>query len=354
VDSIVLTDIEGRMIEVNGATLAMYGTNDEEDLIGKSAFELIVPEDREKAFTGMGEVLEKGYVRRQEYHVVSKNGGNIAVEMSVSLIKDAKGRPIGFAGINRDITERKRAEEEIRRLNAGLEQRVIERTAQLEAANKELEAFSYSVSHDLRAPLRAVDGFSRILSEDYAPQLSPEAQRYLQLVRRNVQQMGELIDDLLTFSRLSRQPLRKQTLALADLVQRALADLHTEQAGRRVEIVIGKLSPCQADPILLKQVLVNLLANALKFTRRRELAHIEIGCQDTDGKCVYFVKDNGVGFDMRYSHKLFGVFERLHRAEEYEGTGVGLAIVQRILHRHGGRVWAEAAVDQGATFYFAL
>jgi light-regulated signal transduction histidine kinase (bacteriophytochrome) len=298
--------------------------------------------------------LEKGFVRGQEYRVTSRNGGNIAVEMSVSLIKDAKGRPIGFAGINRDVTERKRAEEEIRRLNAELEQRVIERTAQLEAANKELEAFSYSVSHDHRAPRRAVDGFSRILLEEYESQLVPAARRYLQLVRGNVQQMGQLIDDLLTFSRLSRQPLRKQTVAPADLVRRVLADLHTEQAGRRVEIVIGELPPCQADPALLRQVLVNLLANALKFTRRQELARIEIGWQNSDGKCVYFVRDNGVGFDIQYAHKLFGVFQRLHRAEEYEGTGVGLAIVQRILHHHGGRAWAEAAVDRGATFYFTL
>jgi signal transduction histidine kinase len=235
-----------------------------------------------------------------------------------------------------------------------LEQRVIERTDQLEAANKELEAFSYSISHDLRAPLRAIHGFSRILLEEHAPHLADEAQRYLRLVRDNAQHMGQLIDDLLAFSRLSRQPLKRQRVVYADLVRQVLGDLGSEHVGRRVDIAVGDLPLCQADPALLKQVLVNLCTNALKFTRQREVAVIEIGCSKASGECVYFVKDNGVGFDMQYVGKLFGVFQRLHRVNEYDGTGVGLAIVQRIIARHGGRVWAEAAVNQGATFYFTL
>jgi signal transduction histidine kinase len=238
---------------------------------------------------------------------------------------------------------------------AELEQRIADRTAQLETANKELEAFSYSVSHDLRAPLRAIDGFSRILLEDYAPQLLPEVARYLRIIFESTQHMGRLIDGLLAFSRLSRQPLNKQPIVSAELVRQALDGLSDEQAGRRVEISMGELLPCQGDPLLLKQVWVNLLSNALKFTRQREMARIEIGCQtNADGEQVYFVKDNGVGFDMQYADKLFGVFQRLHRTEEYEGTGVGLAIVQRIVHRHGGRAWAEAAPGEGATFYFTL
>jgi signal transduction histidine kinase len=235
-----------------------------------------------------------------------------------------------------------------------LEQRVIERTGQLEAANQELEAFSYSISHDLRAPLRAINGFARILLEEHAPHMTDAAQEYLSLVRDNAQQMGQLIDDLLAFARLSRQPLSKQPVAPADLVQQALNELRPLQEGRRINFTIGDLPLCQADPALLKQVLVNLLANALKFTGRREVAVIEVGCREAPGAHVYFVKDNGVGFNMAYANKLFGVFQRLHPAEEYEGTGVGLAIVQRIIHRHGGRIWAEAAVDQGATFSFTL
>jgi signal transduction histidine kinase len=239
-------------------------------------------------------------------------------------------------------------------MNEELEQRVLDRTAELRAANQELEAFSYSISHDLRAPLRSITGFSHILLEDYAPQLPDEAQHYLNIVDNSAQQMGQLIDDLLTFSRLGRGELTKQLVPPADLVRQVIEELHAERVGRQVEIKLGDLPPCFGERTMLKQIFVNLLGNALKYSRQRDVAQIEVGCQEDAGEQVYFVKDNGAGFDMQYAHKLFGVFQRLHRAEEYEGTGVGLAIVQRIVHRHGGRVWAEAAVDQGATFYFTL
>ncbi len=261
---------------------------------------------------------------------------------------DQIGRQIGL------FIQRRHAQDEVRMLNAELERRVLERTAQLEAANKELEAFSYSVSHDLRAPLRAVDGFSQALVEDYGQLLPEEGRRYLSTVRSETQRMGELIDDLLTFSRLSRASLERTRIDTAGVVRSVLKDAVAAYHERKFDFRIEELPPCEGDLALIKQVWINLLSNALKYTGRREVAVIEIGSLFENGTTIYFVKDNGAGFDMRYVHKLFGVFQRLHRAEDYEGTGVGLAIVQRIVHRHGGRVWADGVVNQGATFYFTL
>jgi signal transduction histidine kinase len=261
------------------------------------------------------------------------------------------------------------SEKVTRKLNEDLERRVLDRTGQLEAANKELESFSYSVSHDLRAPLRAIDGFAKILLEDHLASLPEEAQAYLKLVGDNTRQMAQLVDDLLAFSRLGRLALTKQTVDQGRIVRLCLTELQKEQEGRQVQIDIGNLASCQADATLLKQVWTNLLSNALKYTRKRVAATIEIGCRTqpqlltnglstplpgTSSETVFFVKDNGAGFDMKYAHKLFGVFQRLHRASEYDGTGVGLAIVQRIINRHGGRVWGEAQLNQGATFSFTL
>lgn len=231
---------------------------------------------------------------------------------------------------------------------------LVAQAEDLKQSNEELEAFSYSVSHDLRAPLRAMDGFSRILVEDYGPQLPDEAQHYIQVVRDNAKGMGELVDDLLAFSRLGRQPVHKRAIDPRPIVDEVLHELRAEQEGRAVEIEIAELPECQADRALLKQVFANLLANALKYTRKRDPARIEVGSEQRDREVVYFVRDNGAGFDMQYVDKLFGVFQRLHRAEEYEGTGIGLAIVRRIVERHGGRAWATATVDQGATFSFTL
>jgi PAS domain S-box-containing protein len=237
---------------------------------------------------------------------------------------------------------------------ATLERRVAERTADLEAANQELEAFSYSVSHDLRAPLRAADGFSRILIEDHGESLDAEARRYLEVVRSSTQRMGRLIDELLAFSRLGRQEISRRKVDPAAIARQALAEVQPDGAGPALEVEIGVMPMVDADPGLLRQVYVNLLANAVKFARTRRPARIDVGSRFENGEAVFFVQDNGVGFDMAYAHKLFGVFQRLHRAEDYEGTGVGLAIVQRIVHRHGGRVWAEGTLDQGATFSFTI
>jgi light-regulated signal transduction histidine kinase (bacteriophytochrome) len=225
---------------------------------------------------------------------------------------------------------------------------------QLEAANKDLEAFSYSVSHDLRAPLRAMNGFSQVLLEDYAGALDEQAQHYVRRIQSNSQKMGRLVDDLLAFSRFGRQPLRLQSIDPADIARQAWDDLRHEHEHREVQLELAALPLCLADASLLKQVYINLLSNALKFTRQAARAQITVGCRDEAGLLTYFVRDNGVGFDMAYASKLFGVFQRLHRAEDFEGTGVGLAIVQRIVERHGGRVAAESTLGQGATFDFTL
>jgi PAS domain S-box-containing protein len=258
------------------------------------------------------------------------------------------GHQIGF------FIQRSQAQEQVLVLNSELEMRVKERTMQLESANKELEAFSYSVSHDLRAPLRAVDGFSQALVEDYGALLPAEGCGFLATIRGETQRMGELIDDLLTFSRLSRASLDCLPIDSDALVRSIVHELVEEFPSRKFDVCIDTLPDCEGDLSLMRQVWINLLSNAVKYTGRKERARIEVGSLQEGGELVYFVRDNGAGFDMRYVGKLFGVFQRLHRAEEYEGTGVGLAIVQRIVHRHGGRVWAEGVVDEGATFYFSL
>jgi PAS domain S-box-containing protein len=325
-----------------------------EEIIGQHFSRFYTPEDLEhgKPDRALGVAMAEGRYEEEGWRV-RKDGSQFWADVLITALRDGAGELKGFAKVTRDITEHQRAEDRIRHLNDELKQRILE----VEAANRELEAFSYSVSHDLRAPLRAMDGFSRILLEEHAPHLSEEVQHYLQLVRDNAQQMGRLIDALLNFSRLGRKSLTKEPIAPAELVRQVVEELGTERHGRRLEIKLKDLPACQADPALLKQVFVNLLANALKYTRGREESAIEIGCRDDGdrlGEHIYYVKDNGVGFDMRYVHKLFGVFQRLHRAEEYEGTGVGLATVQRIVQRHGGRVWAEAELNRGATFYFTL
>jgi len=258
------------------------------------------------------------------------------------------------ASLESEIAERHRAERAVRELNATLEIRVGERTAELATANRELESFSYSVSHDLRAPLRAIAGYSRILINRCAPALSEEGQRLLDNVINSAHRMSQLIDDLLRFSRLSRQPLSKGTVRVKLLVQEITAELLKEPGDRVIEFQVEDLPDCQGDTPLLRQVFSNLLSNAVKFTRGKQPAIVQVGCHDHPSEKLYFIRDNGAGFDMQYAEKLFGVFQRLHTAEEFEGTGIGLSIVQRIIQRHGGRIWAEATTNEGATFYFTL
>jgi light-regulated signal transduction histidine kinase (bacteriophytochrome) len=250
----------------------------------------------------------------------------------------------------RDVTERKEAESKIQQLNLDLQERAI----QLETTVKELEAFSYSVSHDLRAPLRSIDGFSQALLEDYADQLPEEAQGYLMRVRTAAQRMSQLIDDLLGLSRVTRAPMQSKFVNLSALAQNIANTLKQTQPEREVNFFIAPNLAVKGDPDLLRIVLENLINNAWKFTSKRTDAYIEVGTKETEGKRVFFVRDNGAGFDMTFANKLFGAFQRLHAASDYPGTGVGLATVQRIIRRHGGEIWAESSVDKGATFYFTV
>jgi light-regulated signal transduction histidine kinase (bacteriophytochrome) len=283
------------------------------------------------------------YAATQEARVVGrtvelegrrKDGKEFPIELSLAAARIGAGT--AFTGIIRDITDRKRIEQKLRETNA------------------ELESFSYSVSHDLRAPLRAIHGFARILLEDHRTQVDAEAQRLLGVIDENTKRMGQLIDDLLAFSRLGRKELETAPVDMTELVQGVADGLRRGEGDRQLDVMIAALPPARGDRDLLRQAITNLLQNALKFTRLRPVARINVGTRADGGETVYFVKDNGAGFDERYAGKLFGVFQRLHRVDEFEGTGVGLAIVQRIIHRHGGRVWAEGKVDEGATFYFTL
>jgi PAS domain S-box-containing protein len=354
-DAIIGKSLDGIVNSWNKGAERIFGYSAKE-ILGKH-ITILFPPDRLEEEPQVIERIKRGeWIDHFETVRKRKDGQAIPVSLTISPIKNADGEVIGISKIVRDITEQKRAEKEIQTLNEELERRVIERTAQLEAANKELEAFSYSVSHDLRAPLRHIDGFSDLLQK-HASTLDEKGRRYLKTISASAKQMGALIDDLLAFSRVGRAELRMTTVNLDDLVKGVLEDMRHDMQGRRIAWTIGILPAVHGDPSMLRQVLVNLIANAVKYTRAREEARIEIGNatgNSNEKEIVIFVRDNGAGFDMQYVHKLFGVFQRLHSASEFEGTGIGLANVQRIIHRHGGRVWTEGAVDVGATFYFSL
>lgn len=359
-DAIIGKDLNGILTSWNKAAERMFGYL-ETEMVGQSIMRIIPADRQDEERQILGMIRRGGNVANFETLRQRKDGSVFHVSITASPIRNPAGAVIGASKVARDITHRKNterslreSEEKVRQLNAGLERRVRERTAQLEAANRELEAFSYSVSHDLRAPLRAMNGFAGLLLREHGGELRGEARRYLERILNGSRQMGELIDDLLAFSRLSRQPLTLHPLDMRDVVDDALKELLPEREGRGVDIRIGPLPPCSGDPALLRQVWVNLISNALKYSRPRTPAVIEIGSGALDGVTFYFVRDNGTGFDMAYAHKLFTVFQRLHGAEEFEGTGVGLAIVHRIIIRHGGKVWAEAELDRGATFRFTL
>jgi len=325
-----------------------------DDAIGR-----IFPDDRERVNTAADQALngENDGMYEQEFRVIWPDNSVHWLAAYGRAHFEGEGqdrRAIRFIGINMDITERKQAEKEIHRLNEELEQRVADRTAQLQAVNKELEAFSYSVSHDLRAPLRHIDGFSQALLEDYTDKLDDAGKSYLREVRSASQEMAQLIDDVLELARVTRSEMRREVVNLSDLARTIAAELKKREPKRKVILNLKEDLTTRGDKRLLRIVLNNLLGNAWKFTAKRTEGQITLGREQKNGESTYFIRDNGAGFDMAYVGKLFGAFQRLHTAGEFEGTGIGLATVQRIVYRHGGRVWAEGAVNKGATFYFTL
>jgi PAS domain S-box-containing protein len=348
-DTIFVRDMSDVITYWNRGAQELYGWTPEEAL-GRGAHQLLrtvfpMPIDEIRA-----ELLRAGRWEG-ELEKTKADGTRVVVASRWSLRRDEQGRPVAILETNNDITERKRTEEKIRKLNEDLEKR----TAELEAINKELEAFAYSISHDLRAPLRHMAGYAELLQKNAASILDEKSRRYMMMILESAKRMGDLIDDLLAFSRIGRAETRMTMVSLEQLVKEALSEVQQETDGRNMGWRIGVLPNLYGDRSMLRLALVNLVSNAVKFTRKRPQPEIEIGCVDgKENEIVVFIRDNGVGFDMKYVNKLFGVFQRLHRAEEFEGTGIGLATVQRIIHRHGGRVWAEGLVDRGATFYFSV
>ena len=348
-DTIFVRDMNDVITYWNRGAQELYGWTPEE-AIGKRAHELLQTVFPAPVADIRAELLRSGRWDG-ELEKTRADGTRVAVASRWSLRRDDRGQSSAILETNNDITERKRREQEIN----GLNQELGKRTAELEAINKELEAFAYSISHDLRAPLRHMSGFTELLQKQTASLLNEKSRRYVTIILESAQRMGNLIDDLLAFSRIGRAETHKTMVSLEQLVREAVTEVRRETGGREIVWRIGGLPAWHGDSSMLRLALVNLISNAAKFTRTRSPAEIEIGCVDQkQDQVVVFIRDNGVGFDMKYVNKLFGVFQRLHPPEEFEGTGIGLATVQRIVHRHGGRVWAEALVDKGATFYFSL
>jgi len=351
-DAIIGKDLTGKVVSWNAGAERMFGYTAAE-IVGTS-IERLLASDRPDEERRILENANRGETHLYETARVRKDGTLVDLSLAVAPIRDAHGSIVGVSSIARDITDRKRFEKQILDLNVELEHRVQVRTAELTSANQELEAFTYSVAHDLRAPLRHIDAFTRILQEDFAGSFPAEAAQLLETIRRGSENMSRLVNDLLNLAHVGRQELKREPTALKTLVTDVIADLKRETEGRDIEWRIADLPIIQGDPGLLRQVFTNLLSNAVKYSRPRPHAIIEIATRKLNEETVLFVRDNGVGFNMKYANKLFGVFQRLHRTEEFEGTGVGLAIVERVVKRHGGRIWAEAEIDKGATFYFTL
>ena len=351
IDPLVTISPAGTIEDVNEATVRATGLP-RGSLQGQDFADFFT--EPERARLGYQRAFQRGSVRDYPLTLRHVSGSLMPVLYNASTYRNAQGDVLGVYAAARDISELKLMEEQLRSLNTELEIRVQQRTQDLTEVNEELEAFAYSVSHDLRAPLRAVDGFSHKLLKTYGDQLDSEGRRLLQVVRDNAQRMGQLIDDLLRFSRLGRRELQIEPVDMEALARGVAAELLAPEGERQIKFNCGQLPRANGDGAMLREVWANLIGNAIKFSRDRAVAHITVGGREEGNEVIYWVRDDGAGFDMAYADKLFGVFQRLHRQDEFEGTGVGLALSQRILHRHQGRIWGEGQPDGGATFHFTL
>lgn len=353
--AIYVKDNEGRKLIANAADLHLMNCASEDEVIGKTDLEIFKDENGPRGYAEDMRVLQTGKPLLNYEDCYSDEEGNQKWRLISKIpLYDEQRQIIGLVGIGQDITSRKAAEEEVKKMNEELEQRVAERTTQLQAANKELEAFSYSVSHDLRAPLRAIAGFSRILIEDYQESLTEEGRHVCDVISDSTKMMGQLIDDLLSFSRFRRTEIQYSGIDMNMLANSVFQEITTEEERKRITFTVEPLLQAKGDLNLIKQVWVNLISNAVKFSSTRKSAIITIRCKAGDNAHVYSIQDNGVGFDMKYVDKLFNVFQRLHDIKQFEGTGVGLAIIKQIISRHNGKAWAVGEIDKGATVYFTL
>jgi PAS domain S-box-containing protein len=345
VDLLCISGFDGYFKHLNPAWENTLGFSTEE-LMSRPFVEFVHPEDREKTLLRRERLASGTDTQYFENRYRCKDGSYRALAWRSAGMPERKL----IYGAARDVTDRREQEAELRRLNEAL----AHRTAELEFVNNELESFTYSVSHDLRAPLRHIDGFSKLLADEHASELSQDAREFLGYIRESTHEMSQLVDDLLNLARIGRKPLEMRPTALSGVMTEVITGLQSANPGRAIEWNIEPLPFVMCDPSLMKQVFANLLSNAVKYTRQKDVAIVDVGTASIGDECVIFVRDNGVGFDMKHHNKLFGVFQRLHRQEDFEGTGVGLAIVQRIVHKHGGRIWAQAEVNRGATFFLTL